>query len=46
MLSPEDKILAIDIGGSHIKATLLDASGKLLKEYEKLVTPKPATPKA
>ena len=46
MLSPEDKILAIDIGGSHIKATLLDASGKLLKEYEKLVTPKPANPKA
>ena len=46
MLSPDDKILAIDIGGSHIKATLLDAAGKLLKDYEKLVTPKPATPKA
>ena len=46
MLSPDDKILAIDIGGSHIKATLLDAGGKLLKNYEKLVTPKPATPKA
>ena len=46
MLSPSDKILTIDIGGSHIKATLLDVDGKLLKEYEKLVTPNPATPKA
>jgi len=46
MLSPDDKILVIDIGGSHIKATLLDAGGKLLKDYEKLITPKPATPAA
>ena len=38
------KILAIDIGGSHIKATLLSTEGVFLKDYEKLPTPLPATP--
>lgn len=38
------KILSIDIGGSHIKATILDEQGNLLMEYEKIETPKPATP--
>ena len=40
----DQKILAIDIGGSHIKATLLSAEGVFLKDYEKLPTPSPATP--
>lgn len=40
----DQKILAIDIGGSHIKATLLSTEGVFLKDYEKLPTPLPATP--
>jgi len=38
------KILSIDIGGSNVKAVLLDAAGQNLTEYEKLATPVPATP--
>ena len=38
------KILTIDIGGSHVKATLLNSEGKLLMDYEKVVTPVKATP--
>jgi polyphosphate glucokinase len=38
------KILSIDIGGSHIKSTILDKNGELLFEYEIVETPKPATP--
>ncbi len=38
------KILAIDIGGTHIKTTLLDSNGKLLTNYKKASTPQPATP--
>lgn len=38
------KILAIDIGGSHVKATLLNEEGEMLDEYKKLPTPNPATP--
>jgi polyphosphate glucokinase len=38
------KILSFDIGGSNIKAVLLDAAGQNLTEYEKLATPVPATP--
>ncbi|MEP6711642.1 MAG: ROK family protein [Ferruginibacter sp.] len=41
-LSP--KILAIDIGGSHIKATVLNRQGTQLMDYEKLDTPVPANP--
>lgn len=40
------KILAIDIGGSHVKATLLNEQGEMLDEYKKLPTPNPATPDA
>lgn len=40
----EQKILSIDIGGSHIKATVLNASGSFLQTYERLPTPLPATP--
>lgn len=46
MLTPDDRILTIDIGGSHIKATILDAQGKMLVDYKKLETPNPATPDA
>ena len=38
------KVLAIDIGGSHVKATVLDKEGKLLMDYKKVVTPSPANP--
>ncbi len=38
------KILSIDIGGSNVKAILLDASGQSLMEYQKLETPQPSTP--
>lgn len=38
------KILSIDIGGSHIKATVLNAEGNFLQDYRKLPTPVPATP--
>ncbi len=41
-----DKILAIDIGGSHIKMILLDENGEILKDRSRLPTPKPATPDA
>jgi polyphosphate glucokinase len=37
-------ILSIDIGGSHIKGTILNQKGELQKAYEKVVTPIPATP--
>lgn len=40
----KQKILSIDIGGSNVKATLLDEDGQCLMEYEKLPTPVPATP--
>lgn len=40
----DQKILSIDIGGSNIKATVLNASGTFLEEYQKLPTPSPAAP--
>ena len=36
--------LSIDIGGSHIKGTILNQKGELQKNYEKVVTPSPASP--
>lgn len=38
--------LAIDIGGSGLKAMLLDAAGKPLSERERVVTPAIPTPRA
>jgi polyphosphate glucokinase len=38
------KVLSIDIGGSHIKATVLDSKGDLLMPYNKVETPQPANP--
>jgi polyphosphate glucokinase len=37
-------ILAIDIGGSHIKATILNKEGVPISAYTRLETPTPATP--
>ena len=44
MSETDCKILTIDIGGSHIKAVLLDMQGTFLKDYERLPTPSPSTP--
>jgi polyphosphate glucokinase len=44
MTEADQKILTIDIGGSNIKATILNIEGDFLNEYEKLPTPSPATP--
>ncbi len=38
------QILTIDIGGSHIKAALLNAAGEKVSEYQRLPTPKPSNP--
>ena len=38
------KILALDIGGSTIKATVLDQAGKMLQDYKKEQTPEHPTP--
>ncbi len=37
-------ILTFDIGGSNIKATVLDLDGEMLQPYKKIPTPRPATP--
>ncbi|MEP6735538.1 MAG: ROK family protein [Chryseolinea sp.] len=42
----DDKILSIDIGGSRIKAIMLNMEGETLLDYQRLDTPSPATPKA
>ena len=38
--------LAIDIGGTGLKAMLIGPTGKALSERERILTPAPATPKA
>ncbi|MDR6942313.1 ROK family protein [Mucilaginibacter pocheonensis] len=38
------KILSIDIGGSHIKATVLNSKGELKMDYDKIPTPAPSNP--
>ncbi|MSP56402.1 MAG: ROK family protein [Myxococcales bacterium] len=40
------KTLCIDVGGSGIKAIVLDATGKALTERMRIETPQPATPEA
>jgi polyphosphate glucokinase len=37
-------ILSIDIGGSHVKATILNRDGVLTMDYQRVETPKPTTP--
>jgi polyphosphate glucokinase len=43
-ISLRENILTIDIGGSFIKATVLNPEGELLQDYQKVKTPNPATP--
>lgn len=38
------KILSVDIGGSHVKATILNKEGELQMDYERVDTPIPANP--
>ena len=40
------KTLAIDIGGTGVKALVLDAAGAMLTERVRIETPRPATPDA
>ncbi|SFK89751.1 ROK family protein [Methylocapsa palsarum] len=42
----EQMTLAIDIGGSHLKAAILDESGAMSSGPVRVKTPKPATPEA
>ncbi len=42
--SNNKKILSIDIGGTFIKATVLNQKGDLLKDYKKVKTPDSASP--
>src|SRR5678815_5564428 len=37
-------ILAIDIGGSHVKATILNQEGERIADYARMPTPQPPTP--
>src|SRR5438270_11006285 len=40
----DPRTLTIDIGGSHIKATILDHEGAMQMDYERVETPVPASP--
>ncbi|GAB3759367.1 ROK family protein [Ramlibacter monticola] len=40
------RILAIDIGGSHLKASILDARGRMLTQKVTVKTPDPCPPRA
>ncbi|MGZ3765262.1 MAG: ROK family protein [Mucilaginibacter sp.] len=42
--SASPRFLSIDIGGSNIKATILNDKGALQMEYDKIPTPTPANP--
>lgn len=44
MIDPHEKILAIDIGGSRIKATILDMEANILMDYVRAQTPPAASP--
>lgn len=44
MIDPHEKILAIDIGGSRIKATILDMEATILMDYVRAQTPPAASP--
>lgn len=37
-------ILSIDVGGSNVKATVLNQAGALTMDYQRVETPKPTTP--
>ena len=40
------RTLAIDVGGTGLKALVLDAKGEPLTERQRIETPRPATPEA
>ena len=42
--SADERILSIDIGGSRIKATVLDPAGRMTIEYQKIETPLSGNP--
>ena len=44
LIDPYEKILAIDIGGSRIKATILDIEAAILMDYVRVETPTAASP--
>ncbi|HEX6224517.1 MAG TPA: ROK family protein [Chryseolinea sp.] len=43
-LNIDEKILSIDIGGSRIKATILDPDGVMLMDFQKIATPSTPDP--
>ena len=44
--SPGPLTLAIDIGGTHLKASVLTAAGRMIEQPNRVETPKPARPDA
>ncbi len=44
LLEPYEKILTIDIGGSRIKATVLDTECNILEDYHRVETPPTPSP--
>ena len=44
MTSPPERILSIDIGGTGLKACMLDRQGEMLEDYRKIATPENAGP--
>src|SRR5690242_10668906 len=44
--APKPLTLAIDIGGTHIKGSVLDVTGRMVASEVRLPTPAEATPKA
>jgi polyphosphate glucokinase len=44
MENTSGNILTIDIGGSHIKATILNSEGVRVSDYARMPTPQPSTP--
>ncbi|HTN20945.1 MAG TPA: ROK family protein [Pelobium sp.] len=46
MKETDDNILVIDIGGSNVKATILNTKGEVIQDYQKMATPEKADPKS
>lgn len=44
-LNDKDLILTVDIGGTNIKAALLDTNGEPASDHERIPTPSPSSPK-
>lgn len=45
-MEKSDNILVIDIGGSSIKAIILNTKGEVIQEFQKIETPENANPKS